>query len=274
VAGVTPDKNRKIAVVSGASSGIGAATAMRLAREGMAVLLVARRLDRLEALTKRIEADGGKAYPIMADLARERERARVLREVYSRFGRADVLVNGAGLGWYGYGEEMTWRTARQLLRVNVEAVVQLTLGFLREMRRVGTGHIINVGSISGSIPSQGIAVYGATKSFLDNFTTALHRELRGTEVRVSVVRTGAVRTEFGATALRAPNGLHLPTESFGISAGAVADGIWDLIVRPRRLIYIPRWLWVVPWMELSFGWIIDRIGPLLLRRQKARPIPW
>jgi short-subunit dehydrogenase len=259
----------KIAVVTGASSGIGAATARRLAREGMEVVLVARRLDRLENLAGEIQREGGLAYAIPADLTQESDRVRVFKEIEERFGQVDVLVNNAGLGWYGYGSEMPWKTAWEMLQVNVEAVVQLSLSFLPGMRRRNAGHIVNVGSISGSIPSQGVAVYGATKSFLDNFTTALYRELKGSRVHVSVVRAGPVLTEFGEVALSKENGGHVPTEHMGVTADHVAWHIWKLLLRPRRVIYVPDWLRVVPWAELAFGWIIDRLGPLLLRKQKA-----
>lgn len=254
----------KIAVVTGASSGIGAATARRLAREGLEVILVARRLDRLQALAEEIRAGGGQARLLAADLTRESDR----QAVCDQFGAADVLVNNAGLGWYGYGAEMSWKTALEMLQVNVEAVVQFTLGFLKGMRARRAGHIVNVGSISGSLPSQGVALYGATKSFLDNFTTALHRELRGTPLHVSVVRAGPVRTEFGQAALQHENGLHVPTERIGVTADQVAARIWTLLLHPRRVVYVPAWLRVVPWAELTFGWIIDRLGPLLLKRQR------
>ncbi len=259
----------KLAVVTGASSGIGAATARRLAREGLQVVLVARRLDRLEALAAQIRGSGGRAHVLAADLTEQAERARLPGEVAARFGAVDVLVNNAGLGWYGYGSDMSWRTAWEMLQVNVEAVVQLSLGFLKSMRARGRGHIVNVGSISGSLPSQGIALYGATKSFLDNFTTALFRELAGTRLHVSVVRAGPVKTEFGEAALKHDNGLHIPTERVGVTADVVAGRIWKLLLHPRRVIYVPDWLRIVPWTELAFGWIIDRVGPLLLRRQKA-----
>jgi len=263
------DWKEKIAVVTGASSGIGAATARRLARQGLQVVLVARRLDRLEQLAAELRAAGGRAHVLPADLTQEAERARLPGEIAARFGAVDVLVNNAGLGWYGYGTEMAWKTAWEMLQVNVEAVVQLTLGFLKTMRGHGAGHIVNVGSISGSLPSQGVAVYGATKSFLDSFTTALYRELAGSRLHVSVVRAGPVRTEFGEAALQHENGLHVPTERMGVTADHVAWRIWRLLLRPRRVIYVPDWLRIVPWAELAFGWIIDRVGPLLLRKQKV-----
>ena len=260
----------KVAVVTGASSGIGAATARRLARAGMQVVLVARRLDRLESLVEDIRQAGGRAECITADLAQEQDRKNIFQQVTDRYGAVDVLVNNAGLGWYGYGSDMSWKTAWEMLQVNVEAVVQLSLSFLPLMRKRGSGHIINIGSISGSIPSQGIALYGATKSFLDNFSTALHRELTGTRVHVSVVRAGAVKTEFSETALAQENGGHVPTEHVGVSAEHVAWRIWKLLLYPQRVIYVPGWLRVVPWAELAFGWIIVRIGPLLLKRSAKK----
>ena len=257
----------RLAVITGASSGIGEAIARKLAAQGMQVVLVARRRERLETLAEEISTGGGNARVLTADLRSEADRVRLLAET----GAADVLVNNAGFCWYGYSSEMSWKTALEMLQVNVETVVQLSLSFLSGMRRRNSGHIINIGSISGSLPSQGIALYGATKSFLDNFTTALHRELAGTRVHVSVVRAGPVKTEFGEAALRQENGLHVPTEKMGVTADIVAERIWELIRRPRRLVYIPFYLRLIPWLELSFGWIIDRLGPLLLKRQKILP---
>jgi short-subunit dehydrogenase len=256
------DWKNQVAVVTGASSGIGAATARQLAKAGLTVVLVARRVERLLGLQAEIASAGGKAEVIAADLRSEEERARVFAQV----GAADVLVNNAGFGWYGYFNEMGWETAREMLQVNVEATAHLTSLFLPGMRERNRGHIINVGSISGSIPSQGIALYGATKSFLDNFTTALVRELRGTCVHASVVRAGPVRTEFSEAALHKENGGHVPTENVGVTPDRVAREIWKLLLRPRRVVYVPRWLRIVPWAELSFGWIIDQIGPLLLKQ--------
>ena len=166
----------KVALITGASSGIGAATARLLADKGLRVVLAARRLDRLEQLAREINASSGHAYAIQADLTQESDRANLVQAVEKRFGEVDLLINNAGFCWYGYGTNMTWKTALDMLKVNIEAVVQLSLSFLPAMRQRNSGHIINVGSISGSIPSQGIALYGATKSFLDNFSTALHRE--------------------------------------------------------------------------------------------------
>lgn len=260
----------KIAVVTGASSGIGAATARMFAEHGLHVILVARRHDRLEQLAGEIRSSGGIAEIIPADLSDESERQRVFAQVETEYGQADVLVNNAGLGWYGFGIDMPWTTASEILQVNVTAAVHFTLLFLQKMRTFGSGHIINIGSISGSLPSQGVAVYGATKSFLDNFTTALYRELRGTHLHVSVVRAGPVLTEFCDTAASLEGGRHLPTERFGVTADTVANQIWNLLEHPRRVVYVPSWLALTPFIENTFGWLIDRLGPLLLRHQTDR----
>jgi short-subunit dehydrogenase len=255
----------KLAAITGASSGIGAALARKLSAQGLQVLLVARRRERLESLAEEICAAGGSARVLTADLRNEADRARLCEQA----GEADLLINNAELGWYGYGDQMSWKTAQEMLQVNVEAVVQLSLTFLAKMRQRNAGHIINIGSISGSLPSQGIALYGATKSFLDTFTTALHRELTGTHVHVSVVRAGPVKTEFTEAALTQENGGHMPQEKIGLSPEEVAERIWGLICRPRRILYVPGYLRIVPWLELSFGWIIDRVGPLLLKKQRT-----
>jgi short-subunit dehydrogenase len=264
---VRVDWQGKVAVVTGASSGIGAAMAKRLAREGLKVVLVARRRDRLEDLAGQIRQSGGEASVIAADLAEEEERLRVFDQVQTLYGGVDVLVNSAGVGWYGFGTEMPWSLARQMIQTNMSAVVHLTLLFLSDMKARNRGHIVNIGSVVGNLPSQGVALYGATKSFLDAFTTALHRELRGTNVHVSVAKPGAVSTEFYETTPTLAFGLRVPAKRLAVSPRAVVDRIWGLIKRPRRVAYVPRLLAFVPWVELLFGWLIDRIGPMLLRRQ-------
>jgi len=253
------------ALITGASSGIGAATAKILAGNGVHVILAARRQERLFELKTEIEENGGKAQVIPTDLTQDDQRLSLFEKIKAGVDHLDILINNAGLGWYGYYADMPWTTAREMLALNVSASIHLTSLFLPGMRKQGKGHIINIGSIAGSFPNQGVAIYSATKSFLDAFTSSLYREIRGSRIHVSVVRAGAVRTEFCETASNRIGGRHLPTENMGISAEKVAQRVWDLIQRPRKVIYVPGILRITPWVELSFGWLIDKLGPLLLK---------
>jgi short-subunit dehydrogenase len=257
----------KVAMVTGASSGIGAATAQKLASSGYRVVLVARREEALQAVVNQITLAGGQAEIIVADLSFEPECQRVYEEVIGRFGQVDVLINNAGLGWYGFGEDMPWHLVQQMIAVNVAAVAQLTLLFLQDMKRRNQGHIINVSSVVGSLPSQGVALYSATKSFIDTLTSSLYRELRGSDVHVSVVKPGAVATPFFNEAAAATNGRPIPAAGLAIHPDTVARRIVALTKRPRRVAFVPGVLGFVPWVELTLGWLIDMIGPLLLRRK-------
>ncbi len=257
---------RHIALITGASSGIGAALAAKFAAEKIDVLLVARRADRLESLKDRIEAAGGRADVFPVDLSKTEERIRLFEQV--RHLPVDLLVNNAGFGFYGYYAEMTWETIHEMVAVNVEAALHLTRLFLPEMQARRSGHIINISSIIGSIPSQGTAMYSATKASLDAFTTALYRETHGTGVEISLVRPGAVKTDFFSTSAQQENGRRNPVDGTGMSVEYVAAQIWRLVQHPRRVMHIPGWVALSPLLELTTGWIQDMIGPVHLRQAR------
>lgn len=237
-----------------------------LGHAGYRVKLVGRNTTALAELQEEIQNDGGMADYMAADLAQDDQRVRVYEWAAQSAEPLSVLINSAGLAWYGYAEELPWPVASEMLAVNVEAVTRLTSLALPMMKNRREGHIINIGSIAGSIPSQGVALYSATKAFLDAFSTALHRELAGSGVHLSVMRVGAVKTPFFERAARQPNGKQVPAERFAISPETVARRILGLIERPRRVVYVPRILRIIPVIELTFGWIMDRIGPRLLQR--------
>jgi short-subunit dehydrogenase len=266
-ASACPRPRERVALITGASGGIGAQTARCLAAAGYRVVLVARRQDRLEQLAAEIRAAGGAAEALVADLAHSQGPQAVHDAVMQRCGGIDVLVNNAGFGWYGWTSDMPWATAQDMLQVNTAALTQLIVLFLPVMRRAGRGHVINVSSVAGSLPSQGVALYSATKSFVDALTTALYRELRGSGVHVSVVKPGPVLTEFYRTAERLPLGSPVPGERLAIRPEVVAEAILGLLRRPRRAVWVPGALSILPWVEAGFGWILDRLGPLLLRRR-------
>jgi len=261
---------QKVAVVTGASGGIGAIVARRLGALGYRIFLVARRTDRLDALASEIQAEGGRADVLAVDLVRPEGVQAVFDAVMESGNGIDVLVNNAGFGWYGYCSDMPWETALEMIQVNNAALAQLIVMFLPVMRGRGYGHVINVSSVAGSFPSPWAALYSATKSFIDTLSTALYRELQGTGVHVSAVRPGAVLTEFYRTVTRLSAGRSIPVERFAVAPQAVAEAIVRLIRKPRRAVYVPRGLRIVPWLEFSFGWLVDRVAPFFLRRMGSQ----
>jgi short-subunit dehydrogenase len=260
----------QVALVTGASSGIGWAAARALAAHGFRVAVTARRRHRLDRLVAEVSGAGGEAAAFPADLARPEEREWVVEAVRRHWGRIDVLVNNAGFGHYGPTAEVPWELADRMLAVNIEAVVHLTRLVLPEMLARRSGHIINVASVAGDLVVPPSVLYSATKAFVQAFTEGLYRELRGSGVRVSVVNPGPVRTEFA----RVSAGLspEAPAEiERGIPPEEVAAVIVGLVRRPRKRAYVP-WYWAAaPWIALLFGWAVDRLF-WVWERYRLRPV--
>lgn len=262
------DWGEKTALVTGASSGIGESVSRLLAEKGIHVIGVARRLGKLKALEDSINATGGDFTPIEADLSKSARRIEVFEQLKSRGNLPDILVNNAGSAWYGYFYQMPWQVADDILSVNVKASTHLMRLFLPAMVEKRFGRVINVGSIAGKLPEQGISVYAASKSYLDTITTSIFRELRGSGVTVSVLRSGAVKTEFYDHARSLENGGSIPAEKLAISSSRVAGAAWSLIRHPRRYAYVPFYLAISPLLETLFSGVIDLVGPVLLRHKK------
>jgi short-subunit dehydrogenase len=186
-----------VALVTGASSGIGAAIATELASRGHSVVLVARREERLRSLATELSADHAvNAEVIACDVGRLDERERLAAELRSSGRAVEVLVNNAGFGHQADFATSPRERMTEMVRVNVEAVVDLTSLFLAPMVERGRGSIINTASIGAFQPLPGSAVYGASKAFVLSFSEALRTELRGSGVSVTAVCPGPVKTEF------------------------------------------------------------------------------
>jgi len=256
----------KVVLVTGASSGLGEAFARFLAERGLRVILTARRAQRLADIVNEIRNQGGTAEFFPGDIRNPQVRAKLARDVQVKAGHVDILINNAGFGWYGYFHTMDWSDAARMIAVNIEAAAHLTHLFLPDMLARRTGHIINISSIAGGLPNQGIAMYSGSKAFLDAFSTALHRELRGSGVTASAMRLGPVETEFFEQARKMKNGGNVPAEKMAIPVGRVNQALWRLLRHPRRVMYVPGWLAVTRLVEPLLGGLIDPLGPLLLRR--------
>jgi len=184
------------ALVTGASAGIGAAFAARLAREGVDLILVARSRDRLEALANELRDSCQVSVDVLpADLTRAAD-LRAVAEIAAGDPRLDMLVNSAGFATLGRFDQLDLEREEAEILLNVVAPVRLTHAALPDMISRGHGYIINVSSIAAFLPGRYSATYCATKAYLNSFTEALHEELRRSGVVVQVLCPGFTRTEF------------------------------------------------------------------------------
>ena len=193
--------NGATALVTGASSGIGAATARRLAHEGAAVALVARRRDRLDRVADDIASAGGDAFAIEADITEPERAYDAVQSALDRFGRLDILVNNAGVMLLNTALHTTIEEWDRMISLNVTALLHVTHAALPHLIYAAStsprqvADLVNVGSTAGRIARPGSSVYNLTKFGVNGFSESLRQELLSEHVRVSVVDPGTVSTE-------------------------------------------------------------------------------
>jgi short-subunit dehydrogenase len=236
----------EVAIVTGASSGIGAATAGELARRGAVVVLAARRIAELDAQARAIRDAGGEALAIPADLADPADVASLVAHTLAGFGRVDVLVNNAGAGWLRPLASSPPGEISGLVRVNLLGAMLLTRAVLPGMLAQRHGAVITVGSLSGRVAME--PLYSATKYGLRGFSLALRRQVSGSGVSVSLVSPGNINTSMTRhVAGRMPE------------PDLVATTIADLVSHPRREVVVPRRHYTIAWLEQTSPGIADLI---------------
>jgi NADP-dependent 3-hydroxy acid dehydrogenase YdfG len=185
----------RVALVTGASSGIGVATARALAAAGAHVSIAARRQDRLDALARDLEKSGVKALVLAADLLREEENRRIVAATEAHFGRLDILVNNAGVMLLSPVDGANSDDWRRMLELNVLAPMVSSQAALPGMRARGDGHIVNISSTAGRIANPNVSGYSASKFGIVAFSESLRREVYKDKIRVTVIEPGIVETE-------------------------------------------------------------------------------
>jgi NADP-dependent 3-hydroxy acid dehydrogenase YdfG len=232
-----------VALVTGASSGIGAATARRLARHGASVAVVARRRERLDGLASQIAATGAKTLVVEADITDPERAAEAVQETLDGLGRLDVLVNNAGVMLLGTALHATVEEWDRMVALNVAALLHVThaaVPYLIDAAVTsprGLADIVNVSSTAGRVARPGSSVYNLTKFGLNGFTESLRQELIAEHVRVSVVEPGTVDTELinhlgdgTRDAVRQQvNGIE------PLQPDDVADAVAYIVTKPRRV---------------------------------------
>ncbi|BAY79314.1 short-chain dehydrogenase/reductase SDR (plasmid) [Nostoc linckia NIES-25] len=185
----------KVAIVTGASSGIGEATALALAAEGATVAIAARRGDRLQTLEARITSTGGKVLSITTDVSDEAQVEALVSKTHSKFGRVDILINNAGVMLLGSIDGADTEDWRRTFNINVLGLMYATHKVLPLMKAQGTGHIVNISSVAGRIANAGSGVYNASKWAVGAFSEALRKEVYQNNIRVTIIEPGLVATE-------------------------------------------------------------------------------
>lgn len=245
----------KVAVVTGASMGIGEAIAELFVSEGAYVVLASRELARVEEARVRIAArvagSSERMLGVACDVRRREDLERLLSISVGRFGRVDVWVNNAGFGLVDSVQRMDMDECRRMFDTNLFGAVTAMQVVIPAMRQQGSGAIVNVSSVAGHIAVPYMAAYGATKHALNCFSRAARLELRNTGVHINNVCPGYVKTAFSANAVRGGDDLGVSGSiKRGITADRVARAVLDAYRKNKREV-------VVPWTDrLTIGFYL------------------
>lgn len=244
----------KVALVTGASAGLGELFARRLASAGYRLVLVARREDRLHALAKEI----GNCRVLPIDLSDKDSARRIAADCKAAGDEVDLLINNAGFGLVGRFAAMDPGQIRAMIDLNCGALADLCRAFAPAMVERRSGGIVNLASTASFQPGPGMAVYFATKAFVLSFSEALHEELKPSGVSVSALCPGPTETEFGAVAGFKPKGAF---EKFGMQAEPVVDAGLEGLKRNQAV--------VVPGIANKIGAQASRFLPRAVVRKAA-----
>ncbi len=252
----------KVILITGASAGIGRATAVALAQSGAHVALVARRQERLEALVEELAAFPGQCLAIAGDVGDEAFAHTAVSQTITTFGRLDVLINNAGLGHRNQLAEMPSADMHRLWDTNVMGVLYFTQAAIPQMKQQGGGHIINISSIVSQRPLPNMGLYCASKTAVNFISRALRMELRPYHIRVTVVYPGRTLTEFGEALLgdKRTN----PTALARVSSERVAQAIAKSITTGKTEVYVTWTDWLFTHFNRLFpratDWLVEHIA--------------
>ncbi|MFE2747135.1 SDR family NAD(P)-dependent oxidoreductase [Streptomyces scopuliridis] len=240
-----------IALVTGASSGIGAATARRLAEDGASVALVARRKDRLEDLAAEIEKAGGTALVVEADITDRAQAEAAVQRTAERFGRLDILVNNAGLMLLGPVVDADAGEWERMIAINVQGLLYTTRAALPHLLKAAVegprrvADIVNISSIAGRVAWANYGVYNLTKFGVNGFTESLRQEVTQRHVRVGVLEPGGVDTELGSHNKPEVRGRMIDPfyeQTEVLASEDIADGVAYMVTRPRHTAIGELWI--------------------------------
>lgn len=257
----------KTAVITGASSGIGAAACIEFAKKGASLALVARRKEKLEELEKTLAKLGIDTLVCECDVSDKEQVRKMSLQVIEKFGKADVLVNNAGFAIYGAVSDLSIEEIESQMKTNYFGMIYCTKNFLPKMLEQKSGHIVNVASVAASFGLPGIASYCASKFAMLGFSEGLKHELKGTGIGITVVSPIMVRTSF----FDHHSFKHMPKYSpTSLSAKTVAKTIVSAASSSRLEIIVPSIVRGAVWAKHTFPYLINPILGSAFRKQMAK----
>ena len=260
------DFSNKVVVITGASSGIGEASAVEFAKRKSSVVLVARRKENLESVGKKLAKHGSEILIYQCDVSKWQEVEQMSKTVLDKFDRIDILVNNAGFAIYGSVLELKIEEIESQMETNYFGMVYCTKAFLPKMLEQKAGHIVNVASVAGSFGLPGIASYCASKFAMLGFSEGLYHELKGTGVGITVVSPIMVRTNFFNHSSFKSMPKYSPTS---LSSKTVAKAIVRASTSPRLEIIIPPFVRGAVWLKHTIPYLINPILGAAFRKQMS-----
>jgi NADP-dependent 3-hydroxy acid dehydrogenase YdfG len=227
----------KVIVITGASSGLGEAAALHLARKGALIVLGARRADRIEAIAKQVTESGGKALAVATDVTDLEQVKALVDAAVKTFGRIDVMVNNAGLMPHSLLEKLRVEDWNRMIDVNIKGVLHGIAAALPYFKEQKSGQFVNVSSVAGHKVGVGNAVYCATKYAVRALSEGLRQEVKGYNLRTTIVSPGAVATELpdSITEPEMAKGIHEFYEQYAIPADSFARAVAFAIEQPEEV---------------------------------------
>jgi short-subunit dehydrogenase len=254
------DTDKPVIIITGASSGIGKATAKLFSSHGYRVVLAARRLGQLQDIVEDILKIRGEAVAVQTDVSMYEDIEHLIEETLKYYGQIDVLFNNAGFGHMNWLENFEIETDIQhQLKVNLEGLILLSREVLPHMIERRCGHIINMSSLAGFISTPTYSIYAASKFGIRGFTEALRREVGIWGIHVTGIYPGGVKSEFRdhmgmyrKTGITTPSWLLLSSEE-------VAEAVYQATIRPHRAVVLPKIMFTAIFLNRFFPWFIDWI---------------
>ena len=264
----------KVTIITGASSGIGEATAREFAQAGAIVVIAARRAERLEQLAQEIQRAGGTVLAVPTDLTDPNQIHKLISQTLQRFGRIDILVNIAGAGNYDWFENHTYESLLHAYATNILGMAELIRQVIPTLQAQRAGLIINMSSYASRVTAPPLTLYSSTKAAVDRLTDGLRRELRPWGIEVIRIHPSEVSgTEFMEHAVKNKNVNYRSVPLGRVKRETVAKAIVHLVERPRRTRYVSRLNDILVFLDTWKPGLLDWLSAVWVRARRKEELP-